>query len=275
MYGAVLGDIIGSRFEFNNIKSKDFKLFDNECSFTDDTILTCAAADWVVNGGSPEEKMISWAFKYIDKTHFGHPAFSPGFMNWVNSNNRKPYQAKTNGCLMRISPIPFLERNTEKALDKAIEFTSVTHNHTESINAVCAYVKLIHCALSGCSNDEIIKIGKDYGYDFVSDVETERKKMDKFYCSCKKTFPPAVVCVLEAKSYEDAIRNAVSLGGDSDTLACITGALAEAKFGIPESIATQGIQFLDNDIKKVLSDLYKTDENRHNMYNYQTINHQR
>lgn len=266
MYGAILGDIIGSRFEFNNIKSKDFTLFDNCCQFTDDTILTCAAADWIVNGTSPEEKLVSWAKKYINRTNFGHSAFSPGFMNWIHSNNRKPYQAKTNGCLMRVSPIPFFERNTKKAIDKSLEFTSVTHNHAESLNVVTAYVKIIHCALSGCSNDEIVKIGKDHGYDFISNIDTERSKMDKFYYSCKKTFAPAIICVLEAKSYEDAIRNAVSLGGDSDTLACIAGAVAEAKFGIPENIARQGIAFLDNDIKMILSALYQDEPQKYKIY---------
>ena len=266
MYGAILGDIIGSRFEFNNIKSKEFKLFDNTCQFTDDTILTCAAADWIVNGASPEEKLVFWANKYISRTHFGHTAFSPGFMNWVSCDNRKPYQAKTNGCLMRVSPIAFFEKNTKKAIEKAVEFTSITHNHEESINAVIAYVKIIHSVISGCSNDKIIKIGEEHGYNFISDVDTERQKMDKFYFSCNKTFAPAIVCVLEAKSYEDAIRNAVSLGGDSDTLACIAGAVAEAKFGIPENIAKQGIEFLDNDIKMTLSALYNEEQNKYKIY---------
>ena len=268
MYGAILGDIIGSRFEFNNIKSKNFELFDDKCQFTDDTILTCAAADWVINGGSAEEKLVFWAKKYINNTNpSGHAAFSSGFMAWVNNENRQPYQAKTNGCLMRVSPIPFVERNTKMALDKAIEFTSVTHNHEDSINAVSAYVKIIHCALSGHYNfnDRIIEIGNQHGYDFTTTVEQEREKMDKFYYTCKKTFVPAIVSVLNANSYEDAVRNAVSLGGDTDTLACIAGAVAEAKFGIPDNIAKQGIRFLDNDVKKVLSDLYKTAENRHNV----------
>lgn len=266
MYGAILGDIIGSRFEFSSMKSKDFELFDDKCQFTDDTILTCAAADWVVNGGSAEEKLVSWAKKYINNTNpSGHAAFSSGFMNWVNSDNRQPYQAKTNGCLMRISPVPFVEKNTSKAIQKAIEFTSVTHNHPESINAVSAYVEIIHASLNGCSNADIINIGKRYGYDFTTNVDTEREKMDKFYYSCKKTFAPAMVCVINAGSYEDAIRNAVSLGGDTDTLACIAGAVAEARFGIPENIAKQGAKFLDNDVKKVLSEMYKSAENQHNI----------
>lgn len=266
MYGAILGDIIGSRFEFDNIKTKEFKLFDDKCQFTDDTILTCAASDWIVNGSSAEEKLVFWAKKYINnKSPSGHEAFSPGFMKWVNSENREPYQAKTNGCLMRVSPIPFVERNTKRALEKAIEFTCITHNHPESINAVSAYVEIIHATLNDCSNEDIINIGAKYGYDFNSTVDTEREKMDKFYFSCKKTFAPAIICVLNASSYEDAIRNAVSLGGDTDTLACIAGAVAEAKFGIPEDIAAHGIKFLDNDIKKNLSDLYKTAENKKNL----------
>lgn len=263
MYGAILGDIIGSRFEFSNIKSKNFELFNDKCRFTDDTILTCSAADWIINGGSAEEKLILWAKKYINNTNpSGHAAFSSGFMNWVNSDNRQPYQAKTNGCLMRISPVPFVERNTSKALKKAIEFTSVTHNHPESINAVSAYVEIIHASLNGCSNEDIINIGKRYGYDFTGTVDIEREKMDKFYYSCKRTFAPAMVCVINAASYEETVRNAVSLGGDSDTLACIAGAVAEAKFGIPDSIAKQGIRFLDNDVKKVLNEMYLRTENQ-------------
>lgn len=276
MYGAILGDIIGSRFEFSNIKSKDFELFNDKCQFTDDTILTCSAADWIINGGSAEEKLILWAKKYINNTNpSGHAAFSSGFMNWVNSENRTPYQAKTNGCLMRVSPIPFLERNTQKALEKAIEFTCVTHNHEDSINAVSAYVEIMHTSLNGCSNEDIVSIGKKYGYDFTTSVDQEREKMDKFYYTCKKTFAPAMVCVINAVSYEDAVRNAVSLGGDSDTLACIAGAVAEAKFGIPDKIAKQGVKFLDNDVKKVLSELYKSAENRHNIMLINQDRHQR
>ena len=261
MYGAILGDIIGSRFEFKNVKSKEFDLFNDNCQFTDDTILTCAAADWVLNGGSAEEKLVFWAKKYIHTTNpAGLPGFSSGFMSWVNSEDRQPYQAKTNGCLMRVSPIPFVERNTSKALEKAIEFTSVTHNHPESINAVSAYVEVLHGALRGCSNDDIVKIGQKYGYDFTTTVDEERTKMDKFYYSCKRTFAPAMVCVLNAASYEEAVRNAVSLGGDTDTLACIAGAVAEARFGIPENIAKQGVKFLDNDVKQVLRDIYNKNQ---------------
>ncbi|MBQ7303399.1 MAG: ADP-ribosylglycohydrolase family protein [Alphaproteobacteria bacterium] len=273
MYGAILGDIIGSRFEFNNIKTKNFELFDDKCQFTDDTILTCAAADWIVNGGNAEDKLVSWAKKYIHNTNpAGHSAFSSGFTNWVNSEHRSPYQAKTNGCLMRISPVPFAERNTQKAIKKAIEFTSITHNHPESINAVSAYVEIIHASLNNCPNLEIINIGKKYGYDFTSTVDIEREKMDKFYYSCKRTFAPAIICVINANSYEDAIRNAVSLGGDTDTLACIAGAVAEAKFGIPEDIAKQGIRFLDTSIKNAMLNLYKTADNQHHIM---LINHDR
>lgn len=261
MYGAILGDIIGSRFEFKNVKSKEFDLFNDNCQFTDDTILTCAAADWELNGGSAEEKLVFWAKKYIHTTNpAGLPGFSSGFMSWVNSEDRQPYQAKTNGCLMRVSPIPFIERNTSKALEKAIEFTSVTHNHPESINAVSAYVEVLHSALRGCSSDDIVKIGQKYGYDFTTTVDEERTKMDKFYYSCKRTFAPAMVCVLNAASYEEAVRNAVSLGGDTDTLACIAGAVAEARFGIPENIAKQGVKFLDNDVKQVLRDIYNKNQ---------------
>lgn len=261
MYGAVLGDIIGSVYEWNNIKTKDFPLFAEHSCFTDDSILTMAAADWVLNGGTPQEKLFLWANKYKNRTIFGHTAFSKGFMTWLESAEKQPYNAKTNGCLMRISPVPFLVPNLNQALQKACEFTNATHNHPESLNAVSAYTEIIHALLYNAGNDDIINIGQKYGYDFCSDVETERTKMDKFYFSCNKTFAPAVVCFLEASSYEDAVRNAVSLGGDSDTLAAMTGAMAEARFSIPNNIARAGLKYLNPKMRDILKREYLEHQN--------------
>lgn len=257
MLGAIIGDIIGSKYEWNNIHTKEFPLFSKDCFFTDDTILTIAAADWMLHGGSAEEKLVFWGKKYINHSPSGIPAFSKGFMCWLEDEKRAPYYAKTNGCLMRLSPIPFIERNTSKALQKAKLFTETTHNHPDSVRAVMAYVEIMHSLFKNKPSDELLKIGEKYNYNFNISLDETRNSMDRFYYSCTRTFPPAVICLLNADNYEDAIRNAVSLGGDSDTIACITGGLAEAKFGIPEDIAKQGIKYLNSDFKSILSELYK------------------
>lgn len=258
MLGAVIGDIIGSPYEFHNVKTKDFKLFCNNSCFTDDTILTCATAEWLLSGEDPKKILKKWGNLYKNRLYEGGKvgAFGPGFTNWLETG--KPYGAKTNGCVMRLSPISLVIDDLKIALNKAVELTSLTHNHDESILATRVYIETMYMVKKGL-DVTIIKnyITHKYGYDLSKSVDEIRSNYNKFYTSCKNSVPQAIICALDATSYEDAIRNAVSLGGDSDTLACMAGGIAEMKFGIPENIRKQAMTYMDDNVLNTIVRFYK------------------
>lgn len=258
MLGAVIGDIIGSPYEFHNIKTKDFDLFCDKCCFTDDTILTCATAEWLLTDKKPEDILKKWGNLYKDRTYEKGKisAFGKGFTNWLKTG--ECYHAKTNGCIMRLSPIPLMIQDLKDALDKAVELTSITHNHPESLLATRAYIETMYMVKRGFS-PIIIKncITNKYGYDLSKSVDRIRPDYNQFYVSCKNSVPQAIICALDANSYEDAIRNAVSLGGDSDTLACMAGGIAEMRFGVPENIRKQALKFMDKSVLDCINSFYQ------------------
>lgn len=249
MLGAVIGDIIGSPYEFHNIKTKEFPLFCEKCCFTDDTILSCATAEWLLTHQSPEDMLYKWGKKYKNRTYEDGQiaAFGKGFSEWLETKERGA--AKTNGCIMRLSPVIGAFDNKDQALKKALELTAITHNHEESITATKAYIETAFM-LKKNIHPNIIKnyITHKYGYDLTKSVEEIRPNYNKFYCSCKNSVPQALISALDATSFEDAIRNAVSLGGDSDTLACMAGGLAEIRFEIPAHIQNEAALFMDQNV---------------------------
>jgi len=257
MLGAIIGDIVGSPYEFHNIKYKEFELFCDKCCFTDDTILTCATAEWLLTNEKPEVLLKKWGNLYKNRTYeYGKVgAFGKGFTNWLGTG--EAYGAKTNGCIMRLSPIPLMIDDLKVALDKAIELTLITHNHPESLLATRVYIETMYMAKKGFSSS-IIKnyITNKYGYDLSKTIDEMRPKYNKFYTSCKNSVPQAIICALDADSYEDAIRNAVSLGGDSDTLACMAGGIAEMKFGVPDNIKTQAKKYMDGNVIDTITKFY-------------------
>ena len=263
MLGAIIGDIIGSPFEFHNVKQKDFDLFCEKSCFTDDTILTCATAEWLLSGGKPEELLKKWGNLYKNRTYENGTvaAFGKGFTKWLETG--EPYGAKTNGCIMRLSPVPLMIDDLEEALDKATKLTCITHNHPESLIATKAYIETMYMVKKGISS-AIIKnyISHKYDYDLSKSVDEIRPNYNKFYASCKNSVPQAITCALDANSYEDAIRNAVSLGGDSDTLACMAGGIAEVKFGIPEDIKKQAVKYMDSHVSNILTLFYQKTRTR-------------
>ncbi len=258
MLGSIIGDIIGSPYEFHNIKRKNFDLFCRNSCFTDDTILTCATAEWLLSGKDPKEVLKKWGNLYKNRTYEDGKvgAFGRGFTNWLETGN--PYSANTNGCIMRLSPVPLLIDDLKVALDKAVELTLLTHNHDESILATRVYIETMYMVKKGFDST-IIKnyITHKYGYDLSKSVDEIRATYNKFYISCKNSVPQAIVCALDANSYEDAIRNAVSLGGDSDTIACMAGGIAEIRFGIPESIKKQAMTYMDDNVLNTVTRFYK------------------
>ena len=262
MLGAIIGDIVGSIYEFDNIKTKNFNLFTNEMFFTDDTVMTIAIADAIINGAKPENFILSmkkWGCDYIDKS-YGH-----SFRRWLKSENSEPYNSWGNGSAMRVSPcgwvaklnIPF-EEGLKLTEDLAKKSAEVTHNHPEGIKGAQATASSIFFMRHGKSKNAIEEyknklkdyIKNKYKYD-LNFTLNEIRPSYAFNESCQETVPQAIVSFLESENFEDAIRNAISIGGDSDTLAAITGSIAEAAYGIPEYIKEKAISYLDSEIKEL------------------------
>jgi len=248
MIGAIAGDIIGSVYEVNPLKTKDFPLFTIGCTFTDDSVLTVALADSILNN-IPYVKNLK---KYYHD--FLWAGYGGAFEVWAGSHKTEPYNSWGNGSAMRVSPVGFAYNDLETVLEKAKHSAEVTHNHPEGIKGAQATAAAIFLARTG--NDKpIIKdyIEKTFGYDLSTPLDQVRQSY-YFDVSCQGSVPQSIIAFLESSSYEDAIRNAISLGGDSDTMACITGGMAQAFYGgVPDVIQERFFEILD----KRLSDITK------------------
>jgi len=251
MLGAIVGDVVGSVYEWHQTKRKDFEpLFPEDCFFTDDSVLTVAVADALLNQHDPAEALKSWGREYPNAGYGGL------FHQWLFSEEMGPYNSFGNGAAMRVSPVALLARTLEEALQMSDHVTAVTHNHPEGLKGARATVTAIVMAREGCSPEEIRRaIATRFGYDMDRTVDQIRPDYS-FDETCQRTVPEAILCVLEATDFEDAIRNAISLGGDSDTLGAIAGPVAEARFGLPPEIASQAWQRLDEPMQEVIAQLY-------------------
>jgi len=274
MLGAIVGDIVGSVYEWDNIKTKDFPLFRDDCFFTDDTVMTCAVAEAIMNGGQKDDfidSMKKYGRMYPDA------GYGARFDAWIHSNDRSPYNSFGNGSAMRVSPCAwvmdcsFCARTGAWPSRRALARLSaeVTHNHPEGIKGamatsdaifMCRYYFGGYCGdYEQPINDNPAEIKrrikehieKEYGYDLSKTLD-EIRPTYRFNETCQDTVPQAIVAFLESTDFEDAIRNAISLGGDSDTLAAITGSIAEAAYGIPEWIKDKAYSYLDEPLKEVL-----------------------
>jgi len=253
LLGAIIGDIAGSRFEFNNHRSKDFELFANNCFVADDSIMTLAVTKAIIScegawgdlGGNTVKYMQAIGRRYPDCGYGGM------FRKWVFSDNPKPYNSYGNGAAMRVSPCGFIARSDDEAIFLSKKVTEVTHNHPEGIKGAEAAAVAVYLARNGLSQ-KLIKqrIEKDY-YKLNFTLDSIRNTY-KFNETCQDTVPQAIQAFIESVSFEDAIRNAISIGGDSDTLAAITGGIAEAFYGIPDDIKKQALNFLNREFR----DLY-------------------
>jgi len=241
MLGAITGDIIGSIYEWRNIKEKDFPLFGANCEITDDSIMTIAVAEGLMNGGRPDDFID--AMKRLGNI-YPNKGYGGNFNSWLRSNNRMPYNSWGNGSAMRVSPVGWLFDSldaTEKAAKASAE---VTHNHPEGIKGAQATASAIFLARNGKSKKDIkAYIENKYGYDLKRTLDEIRPSYT-FNESCQETVPEAIIAFLESNDFEDAIRNAISLGGDSDTLAAIAGSIAEAAYGIPKEIENKVLSML-------------------------------
>lgn len=256
MIGAAIGDIVGSRFEWHPRKSKEFEFFSARCEFTDDTVCTAAVADIVMHDRPPAETLQSWCIRYPGRGYGGM------FAQWIDQDPPRPYGSFGNGAAMRVSPVAHLYRDSDlsAALAASDTVTSVTHDHREGIKGARATVHAIWLAYRGEAVDVIrAQIAEEYGYDMNRTVDEIRPGY-RFNETCQRTVPEALICAFESDSFEDAIRNAISLGGDADTLGAIAGPIAEALHGIPEAFKRRAIDtYLASaeDIRLTLDELYQ------------------
>lgn len=249
MIGAVAGDIIGSVYEHCPIKTKDFPLFHPDCHFTDDTVLTLAVADAILTGRSYLRSVLEIGRRYPGA------GYSGTFRRWLHSENPQPYSSWGNGAAMRVSPVGFAFSTDNEVLQQAAETARISHSHPEGIKGAEATALAVFLARTSRDKQQIRQeITDRFGYDLNRTVEDIRPKYS-FDVSCQGTVPEAIIAFLDSISYEDAVRNAISLGGDSDTLACITGGIAEAFYGgIPPDIPTRVQQCLTPDLWRVVEE---------------------
>lgn len=257
MYGAIFGDIIGSRFEFDRGgKTKDFELFTAEDGWTDDSVMTIAVMEALMNAGrdaSAEvireeciKSMKKWGRKYPNAGYGGR------FFGWVLTGDIAPYGSYGNGSAMRVSAAGWLYDTVERTREAARATAEVTHNHPEGIKGAECTAAVMFLARTGKSGEEIKEyVSKEFGYDLSKNLDALRR-LHEHVETCMDSLPKALVSFFEGNSYEDVVRNAVSLGGDTDTLAAIAGAMADAMYGVPENIIKDGLDYLEDDMKETI-----------------------
>ncbi len=266
MLGAIIGDIIGSRFEFNNHRSTDFELFTENCFATDDSIMTIAVAKAILatekvmalkcQSENDEQKysqiLGEMTVKYMQEIGRNYPNCGYGgmFGRWIFKDQPTPYHSFGNGAAMRISPAGFAAVTEAEVFRLAKTITAVTHNHDEGIKGAAATALAILMARQGYSKNEIRqRITNDYyALDFTID---QIRSTYQFNETCQQTVPQAIECFLESTTFEDAIRIAISLGGDSDTIGAITGAIAEAYYGVPQELKEKALTYLDAELRAI------------------------
>lgn len=244
MLGAITGDILGSRFEFNSIKSTTFDLFGRGCRYTDDSAMTMAVAEWLLDDPSHshellEQKMVKYGELDPDAGYGGK------FYDWLfnptrlwSDGKRRPYNSWGNGSAMRVSAVGWMFKSIEETERVAEISASITHNHPEGIKGAQATAAAIFMARNGANKDEIRDyVSNKFQYDLKRTIEQIRPDYN-FEVSCQKSVPEAIISFLEGKDYESTIRLAISLGGDADTQACIAGGIAEAFYGMPDDLVS-------------------------------------
>lgn len=249
MLGGIVGDVVGSRFEGRRgrIETRDFAFFHPRCRFTDDTVCTCAVAQWLLDGGDLAAILRAWVRRYPDRGYGGL------FRRWAADPSMGPYGSWGNGAPMRVGPVGWAARDEAEVLELARASAVITHDHPEAVRAAQALAFAVFRARHGAEPARIRReVEERFGYDLPFTVE-EIRPHDRFDVSAKGSTPQAMVCALEAVDFEDAVRNAVSLGGDSDTLACMAGSLAEPLFGIPAWIEEGVRPFLTEEILELVA----------------------
>lgn len=254
MLGAIIGDIAGSRFEFNPTNRYHFELFTNESDFTDDTICTVAVADAIMNERDFNECVHEWCRRYP----YPMGGYGGSFARWVHSDHPMPYNSFGNGSAMRVSPVAWFADSREKALELAAKTAAITHNHPEGIKGAQTVALAIYDARQGMDVktilDDCVKFS-GYNIDLLLD-----DVQNKFNETCQGTVPVGLWIIGQSRNFEDAIRRAVSLGADADTLGAIVGSIAEAIWGIPEEMEHEAVGYLPKEMKEVVTRFYEAIE---------------
>ena len=257
MYGAILGDIVGSPYEFdhNNYKAKDFLLFSRRSEFTDDTVMTLAVAKALLDTRGWDDAAIKAALvREMQRLGRAYPnkGYGVRFNHWLYEDDPQPYHSYANGSAMRVSPAAWLAESMDEALHLAQLTSEVTHDHPEGIKGAQATAAAIFLARTGRSKAEIkAYVEREFGYD-LSHTCDEIRPTYHHVESCQETVPQTITAFLESTDFEDALRTAVSLGGDSDTLAAITGSIAEAFYGVPENLKQACLRLLTPELVEIL-----------------------
>lgn len=246
MLGAIIGDIAGSIYEADNIRSTDFPFFGPGSRFTDDTVCTLAVADALLGGGDFAGALRRYARRYPDAGYGGM------FLHWAFTDDAPPYGSWGNGSAMRVAPVAWAADTEAAVLDLAARSAAVTHDHPDAVAGAQAAALAVWLARQGEAAAAIrAAVAARFGYDLDESLDALHAR-SVFDVSCRGTVPPALISALGAADFEDAVRTAISLGGDSDTIACIAGSVAEPLHGIPDGMAAEARSRLDDDLRAVL-----------------------
>ena len=253
MIGAIIGDVVGSRFEWNNHRSKAFELFAPDCRCTDDSIMSIAVAKALLESKADFSDLGEQAVRWLREIGRRYPDgwYSRRFKAWLMSDDPQPYEAKTNGAAMRVSACAYAARSLEEAKQLARAVTEITHNHPEGLKGAEAVTVAVYMARTGCTMDEIRREIEMHYYPMNFTLDEIRDNY-AFDYTCEGSVPQAFMAFFESCNLEDAIRNAISIGGDSDTLAAIAGAIAGAHYGVPEELRNGTMAYMDEDMKEIL-----------------------
>lgn len=254
MLGAIIGDIVGSRFEWSNYRGKDFDFFTKDCHFTDDSVMSLALAQAILISKPNYSDLSQNAVKCMQSVGRTYPncGYGGNFYYWIFTDDPVPYDSYGNGAAMRVSSVGFVAKNLNEVKKLSQLVTEVSHNHPEGMKGAEATAVAIYMAKSG---RDILEI-KDYihnNYYPMNFTLDEIRDSYEFNETCQNSVPQALKAFFESTSFEDAIRNAISIGGDSDTLAAICGGVADAYYGIPEVIRKQALTFLDQNLTEILN----------------------
>ena len=264
MLGAVIGDIAGSRFEWHNRKSKEFTLFHERCHFTDDTVMTLAICAALLEC-EPDESLAELTVEAMQVWGRAYPKAGYGgrFRQWLQADEPEPYNSFGNGSAMRVSGCGWAGSSLEQVKQLSAQVTEVTHNHPEGLKGAEATAVAIYLARTGSTKEELRQYMEEHYYplDFTLDAIREAYTFD---VTCQGSVPQALEAFLEADSFEATIRNAISIGGDSDTIAAIAGSIAEAYYGVPVEMREQALTYLDVDMFRLIQRFEKRYEARKN-----------
>ena len=247
MIGAIIGDIVGSRFEFNNTDNFDFKLFTKNCACTDDTICTIAIADAAMKHEPYGKALHRWCREYPNPMG----SYGCSFAGWIASNNPRPYNSFGNGSAMRVAAIGWLFDTLEQVEEEAMLSAMPTHNHPEGVKGAVATATAIFLARTE-GKETMLEAIKEY----YSEWEEPRLGYNRFDETCQGTMPIVFGIIDKANNFEEAIRYAVAVGGDSDTIGAIVGSIAEAIWGIPEQMCQNALKYLPNDMVTIVEQFY-------------------